>query len=239
MNISGGQPCTSDMTILARIDTFNFRCNMARRLAVGYINCCGGMAGCAGGHANVLVAGRRPSGEIMAVITLVDALDKRCNVACRLAHITLPTRNVASRTRSRTHTVVIPTSRKPSAGAMTAVTGFGQFFAGVVGGRFGDRESAVMAYLAFTRLRIRMVITGTVESGRVEVASFARCISHDVCAGFGCRHDGFPQRMATVTISGNPFEHAANVAGLACRRGMPSGERKPRGYVVEITSTEL
>jgi hypothetical protein len=84
-----------------------------------------------------------------------------------------------------------------------------------------------------------MVEARTKESGGVEVAGFARRISHNVTGGFGCRHHASTQRMTTVTSFGRTFEHTCDVASFAGRRGMPAGKRKACGHVIEVPPSQL
>jgi hypothetical protein len=91
-----------------------------------------------------------------------------------------------------------------------------------------------VARQALARQGIAVVEARAQESGSIEVTGVARGVGHDMRGGLGRRHDALAQGMASVASPGRAFEHTAQMAGLAGRRGMTAGQRKTGRQVIEI-----
>ncbi len=88
--------------------------------------------------------------------------------------------------------------------------------------------------------RYRAVVEARSQpSGGIEMATFARRIGDDMAVRFGCGHDTFADRMASIAGARRAFEHAAHVAGFASRRGVSAGKRKAGGHVIEVAPARL
>jgi hypothetical protein len=96
-----------------------------------------------------------------------------------------------------------------------------------------------MASLATTPRRVGMVEARAVKSGRVEVTGFARCVGHNVSAGFRCGHDTFAQCVTAVAGARCTLEYAADMTSFAGHDGMTALQHEAGGHVIEVTSALL
>lgn len=96
-----------------------------------------------------------------------------------------------------------------------------------------------MAGPALARHRRPVVVACAEPGGRIEVAGFAWRIGNNVRIVLGCRQDALADCMTTVTIFWGSLEHTADVAGFACRGGVPTDQREAGGHVVKVAAPRL
>lgn len=101
------------------------------------------------------------------------------------------------------------------------------------------RNPPIVASSALSGLDRTVVVARPQEGRCTEVAAFARRISHDMSAGFRCRHDAFAERMAAFAVPWRVFEYAPHVAGLTCSSGVSAGKREAGSVMVEIAFARL
>jgi hypothetical protein len=122
---------------------------------------------------------------------------------------------------------------------MALIAGIGRFQTRAVTCRLAHALPTVMAASALPRQCSSVIETGTQKSGSVEVTAIARRIGHDVTGWHRCGHNAFTQRMTPVASLRRALEYTGNVTGFTSRRGMPAGQRKACGGMIEVAPGQL